>query len=105
MHLSVYAACSSAGYYIAGAQCHLLSRQEDEGDDFGGALPGHIPSELGVDHTLPDGVIMQVRLRLFSGRYQVACSSSCRRPLLLPVIDAHYICVCVEHSMRITDCV
>ena len=103
MHLSVYAACSSAGYYIAGVQCHLLSREEEDDDGFGDALPEYIPSEIGVAHTLPDGVMMQVRLHMVAGRYQVGCSNSCRRPLLLSVIDAHYICVCVEHSLMTID--
>ena len=30
-----------------------------------------VPSVEGTDHTLPDGVMLQVRLHLVDGRYQV----------------------------------
>ena len=42
---------------------------ENEDDECQDCLPEFVPSEDGVQHELPDGVITLVRLRMFEGRY------------------------------------
>ena len=60
-------------YYTLCVQYHLLLRQDEPDSDLCGVLDRlvYIPSEIGLPHILPDGVMVQVRLHLVNGRYQV----------------------------------
>ena len=52
--------------------------------------PVWVPAETGIDHTLPDQVMLQVRLHLVNGRYQV-------RPVLhCTTFCCHHLNVCTS---------
>ena len=53
------------------------------------ALPAFIPSGAGTTHTLPDTVLVQVRLHMVGGRYQVSCVTR---------IDSRHSIACVPHK-------
>ena len=59
-------------YYTLCVQYHLLVRQDEPDTDSCGTPDRlvYIPSDLGLPHILPDGVMVQVRLHLVIGRYQ-----------------------------------